>query len=157
MSTDIRYAIRTFLRTPGFTITAMLTLALGIGATTAIFSVVNAVLLEPLPYRDPDRLAVVTRLSLPDYRRSAAVRAESFEDTAVWATNLYNLRTGDESRQILGGVVSRNLLPLLGVTPVIGRQFTRRRRPAGDGHPGAWALAVAVRRRPVRHRPHCRA
>ena len=139
MSTDIRYAIRTFLRTPGFTITATLTLALGIGATTAIFSVVNAVLLEPLPYHDPDRLAVVTRLSLPDYgdlRRSG----ESFEDTAVWATNLYNLRTGDESRQIRGGVISRNLLPLLGVTPVIGRQFSAeddRQKTVILGH-GLW-------------------
>jgi putative ABC transport system permease protein len=139
MSTDIRYAIRTFLRTPGFTITATLTLALGIGATTAIFSVVNAVLLEPLPYQDPDRLAVITRLSLPDYgdlRRSS----ESFEDTAVWATNLYNLRTGDESRQIRGGVISRNLMPLLGVTPVIGRQFSvedDRQKTVILGH-GLW-------------------
>jgi predicted permease len=139
MLTDIRYAIRTFLRTPGFTITATLTLALGIGATTAIFSVVNAVLLEPLPYRDPDRLAVAMRLSLPDY---ADVRraSQSFEATAVLATNLYNLRTGDESRQILGGVISRDLLPLLGVAPVIGRNFTEedeRQKTVILGH-GLW-------------------
>jgi putative ABC transport system permease protein len=119
---DVRFAIRTLLRTPAFTLTAVITLALGIGATTAVFSVVDAVLLKPLPYRDPDRL-VVTRLSLPDYR-DVQRTSRSFEETAVWATNLYNLRTGDETRQVPGGVVSRGLLPLLGVVPVLGRTFT---------------------------------
>jgi putative ABC transport system permease protein len=119
---DIRYAIRTLLRTPAFTLTAAVTLALGIGATTAIFSVVNAVLLQPLPYRDSDRL-VVTRVSFPDYqdlRRNSG----AFEESAVWARNLYTLQSGDETRQVLGGVISRDLLPLLGVTPVVGRNFT---------------------------------
>src|SRR5688500_12726744 len=116
------YAIRGLLRTPGFAATATLTLALGIGATTAIFSVVNAVLLEPLPYRDPDRL-VVTRLSLPDYKDLQRT-SRSFEGPAAWASNLYTLQNGDESRQVLGGVISRDLLPLLGVTPVFGRNFT---------------------------------
>lgn len=119
---DIRYAIRSFRRTPGFTTVAVLTLALGIGATTAIFSVVNAVLLEPLPYPQADRL-VVARMSLPDYR-DVQRSARSFEGTAVWASNLYNLRTDGDTQQILGGVVSRELLPLLGVTPVLGRTFT---------------------------------
>jgi predicted permease len=119
---DIRYAIRSFLRTPAFTTVAVLTLALGIGATTAIFSVVNAVLLEPLPYPHADRL-VVARMSLPDYQ-DVQRSARSFERTAVWASNLYNLRTDGDTQQILAGVVSRGLLPLLGVTPVLGRTFT---------------------------------
>jgi putative ABC transport system permease protein len=120
--TDLRYAFRTLLRNRAFTLTAALTLALGIGATTAIFSVVNAVLLQPLPYRDPDRL-VVTRLSYPDYldlRRTS----RSFTETAAWATNLYNIEIGDETRQVLGGVISRDLLPLIGVAPAIGHNFS---------------------------------
>jgi putative ABC transport system permease protein len=119
---DVRYAIRTLLRNRSFTLTAVLTLALGIGATTAIFSVVNAVLLRPLPYRDPDRL-VVTRLSYPDYvdvRRAS----QSFDETAIWASNLYNLENGDESLQVRGGVISREMLPLLGITPVLGHNFS---------------------------------
>lgn len=120
--TDLLYAARSLFRSPSFTVTATLTLALGIGATTAVFSVVNAVLLEPLPYREPDRL-VVSRMSLPDYRDFER-DARSFEATAVWASNLYNLQSGDEVRQVLGGVVSRGLLPLLGVTPAAGRNFT---------------------------------
>ena len=119
---DITYAVRAFLRTPGFTLVAVATLALGIGATTAIFTVVNAVLLEPLPYPAPERL-VVTRTSLPDYRDLQRM-SRSFEGTAVWASNLYNMRTEAETRQVLGGVISRDLLPLLGVQPVLGRNFT---------------------------------
>ncbi len=119
---DVRYAIRAFLRTPGFTLAAVLTLALGVGATTAMFSVVHAVLLRPLPYADAERL-VTTRGSLPDLRDFEAA-SQSFEGVAMWASNLYNLRTGDETQQVRGGQVTRNLLPLLGVQPVLGRNFT---------------------------------
>jgi putative ABC transport system permease protein len=121
---DLKFALRAFLKTPGFTAVAVLTLALGIGATTAIFSVVHAVLLRPLPYPNAERLAVA-RLSMPDYKDLRA-SVSSFEATAVWATNLYNLRTqpGADTQQVLGGVISRELLPLLGVDPVLGRNFT---------------------------------
>ena len=119
---DFTYAIRTFLRAPGFTLVAVLTLALGIGATTAIFSVVNAVLLRPLPYTDPDRL-VTTRGSLADLRDIKA-STQSFDGMAFWASNMYNLRTDGDSRQVLAGQVTRDLLPLLGVQPLLGRNFT---------------------------------
>ena len=118
---DIRYAARSFLRTPGFTAVVVLTLALGVGATTAIFSVVNAVLLQPLPYANADRL-VVARLSLPDYQ-DIKTATQSFAGTAVWASNLYNLKSATDSQQVLGGVISRELLPLLGVEPILGRNF----------------------------------
>ena len=119
---DIRYAVRTLLRTPSFTVVAVLTLALGIGATTAIFSVVSAVLLRPLPYSEPDRL-VMTRGSLADLRDLDAAN-RSFDGMAFWASNIYNLRVGDDSEQVVAGQVTRNLLPLLGVQPLIGRNFT---------------------------------
>ncbi|HZB24896.1 MAG TPA: ABC transporter permease, partial [Vicinamibacterales bacterium] len=118
---DLRQALRAFRRSPGFTAVAVLTLSLGIGATTAIFSIVNAVLLKPLPYVDADRL-VVARLSLPDYK-DLRTSVDAFDRTAVWATNLYNLRTGSETQQALGGVVSPELPGLLGAVPVLGRSF----------------------------------
>jgi putative ABC transport system permease protein len=119
---DIRYALRTFMRAPGFTIVAVLTLALGIGATTAIFSVVNAVLLRPLPYPEADRL-VITRGSLPDLR-DMQDSTSGFEAMAFWASNLFNLKIGTDSRQVRAAMVTRNLLPLLGVQPILGRTFT---------------------------------
>jgi len=119
---DFRFAIRAFWRTPGFTAIAVLTLALGVGATTAIFSIVNAVLLRPLPFANADRL-VVARLSLPDYR-DVKTSLTAFDGMAVWASNMYNVRTGGESQQVLGAVVSRELMPLLGVEPLLGRTFT---------------------------------
>ena len=79
-------------------------------------------MLEPLPYRDPARL-VVTRLSLPDYR-DVQRRSRSFEQTAFWGTNLYNIEAGSEDRQVLGAVASHELLSLLGITPAAGRLFT---------------------------------
>jgi predicted permease len=120
--TDMRYAIRTFLRTPGFTLVAVLTLALGIGATTAIFSVVNAVLLRPLPYVDPDRL-VTTRGSLADLR-DLNTASQSYDGMAFWASNMYNLRVNEDSEQVRAGQVTRELLTVLGVQPLLGRNFT---------------------------------
>jgi predicted permease len=122
MVNDFRFAVRAFLRTPGFTVVAILTLALGIGATTAIFSVVNAVLLRPLPFPQPERL-VFGRGSLADFRDLDASN-RSFDGTAFWATNMYNLRLDNDSRQLLGGMISRTLLPLLGTQPLLGRNFT---------------------------------
>jgi predicted permease len=119
---DVRYALRTLRRSPGFTVVAILTLTLGIGANTAIFSVVNAVLLQPLPFTDADRL-VTTRGSQADLRDLHAAN-RSFEDIAFWASNQFTLRLDDDSRQVLGGQITRNLLPLLGVQPLLGRNFT---------------------------------
>jgi putative ABC transport system permease protein len=119
---DIRYALRTLLRAPSFTLVAVLTLAAGIGATTAIFSVVNAVLLEPLPYTDVNRL-VVTRGSLADLH-DLRDKSESFQAMALWATNRPNLTIGPDTRQVLVGQITRDLLPILGVQPLLGRNFT---------------------------------
>src|SRR5689334_17576828 len=112
MTNDVTYAVRTFSRAPGFTLVAVLTLALGIGATTAIFSVVNAVLIRPLPFADSNRL-VTTRGSLADLRDLKSEN-RSFEDVAFWASNLFNLRLEGESRQVRGGQVTTNLFSLLG-------------------------------------------
>src|SRR5687767_5980714 len=87
---DLRFAIRAMRRAPAFTVAAVLTLTLAIGVNVAIFSIVNAVLLRDLPYRDADRL-MVANLSIPDYedlRASTTV----FDDTAIWASNQYSAR-----------------------------------------------------------------
>ena len=118
--TDFRYAVRTLLKNPAFTAVAVLTLAIGIGANTAIFSLVNAVLLRPLPYRDADRLVVV-RMSLPEARDLEAAR--SLEALAIWASNLYNVQLRHETVQIRGATVSPDLFHLLGIAPVVGRTF----------------------------------
>ena len=134
---DFKYAIRTFLKTPVFTAVAVLTLTLGVGATTAIFSIVNAVLLKPLPYPHADRL-VVARLSLPDYDDLKA-STDAFESMAVWGSNRYNVRVGSDSEQMLGGVVSRELFTVLGVEPLIGRTFTEE-----DVHQNAVILGFGL-------------
>ncbi len=120
---DFRFAIRAFARVPGFTIVAVLTLALGIGATTAIFSLVNAVLLRPLPFVEPHQL-VVTRGSLLDLRDVGA-QNHTLAGFGIWASNLYNLDLSGDSQQVRGAVISPEVLPLLGVTPLLGRAFTR--------------------------------
>jgi predicted permease len=125
---DLRYSARTLLKNPGFTALAVLVLALGIGANTAIFSVVNSVVLKPLPYREPDRLVValhngtfpVSPADYLDYKR----QVPAFEQLAAaqaWGGAL----TGAERTEVISGLqVSPNLMPMLGVEPLLGRWFT---------------------------------
>ena len=138
---DARYAVRTFRRAPAFTAAALLTLALGIGATTAIFSVVNAVLLRPLPYPAADRLVVFTDGEKPattGYLTFADIRdrARSFEALAAvrsWQTTLV---TG-EAERLQGLRVSADYFSVLGVQPALGRGFL-----AEDDHPERYRVLV---------------
>jgi putative ABC transport system permease protein len=125
MLTDLRYGARSLLRTPGFTLLAMVTLALGIGANTAIFSVVNAVLLNPLNYHDPERLVTllhggsgpVAPANYIDWRDSST-SFDAMEAAQYWTPNL----TGTDSPEHLTGLqVTQNLLPMLGIAPMMGR------------------------------------
>jgi putative ABC transport system permease protein len=116
---DVHYGARSLLRSRGFTSVAVLTLALGIGANTAIFSLVNGVLLRPLPYPHADRL-VIAPVSLPDFDDLRAA-SRSFEDLAVWGSNRYSLGSeGAPSEPVLGAIVSARFFPLLG-GPSLGR------------------------------------
>jgi putative ABC transport system permease protein len=117
---DLRYAARSLARSPGFTLVAVATLALGIGANTAVFSIVRGVLLAPLPYADPARV-VVSGTSLPDFEDFRR-QTTSFAAAAVYASNLYNIGVGDETRQRLGAVVSSDFFAVVGgIAPLAGR------------------------------------
>lgn len=132
---DIRYGIRGLLKRPGFTAIAVLTLALGIGANTAIFSVVNAVLLRPLPYAQADRLFVPwgsrsnmaehTVVSYPDFADWQA-QTKTLDHVAAYSSSGTLLREGDADPELItGAAASAELFPLLNVTPILGRAFTR--------------------------------
>jgi putative ABC transport system permease protein len=131
---DLRYAIRTLVKQPGFTLVALLTLALGIGANTAIFGIVNAVLLRPLPYHEPDRVVLLwshwtnwtkTWLSEPelaDYQR----QARSLEHVAGFSSTSFNLTggPGSEPLRVVAAQVQSGVFAALGATPIAGRVFT---------------------------------
>ena len=147
---DIRYAARTLVKSPGFTAVAVLTLGLGIGANTAIFSVVDGVLLRPTPFADPahlmmvwetDRKSGTTRepASVPDYLDFQR-RSQRFEQLAAFAAIEVNLTPdqGDPSRLAALGV-SHEFFPLLGLHPVLGRTFT-----AEEDAPGSRANVVVI-------------
>jgi putative ABC transport system permease protein len=132
---DARYAVRMLARNPGFTAVAVMTLALGIGANTTMFSVVNAVLLRPLPFPEPDRLATVWRartsnptslnvVSMPNYR-DWKERNHVFEDLGLFdsAGRGYNLTGGIEPEQVSGVRVTASFFTVLGVRPFRGRTF----------------------------------
>ena len=118
---DLRYGARMLRKQPGFTFIAILTLALGIGANTAIFSVVYGVLLNPLPYKDAGRL-VVSNVSPPDFRDLKA-STQTLDQMALWASNQYPVNINGETTQMLGAVVSPEFFPMLGVNPVVGRYW----------------------------------
>ena len=131
---DLRYALRTLRKSPAFTTTAAATLALAIGANTAMFSVLNAVLLRPLPYRSPEQLAMLWtedptqnlregRSALWDVEQWRS-QSQSFADMATFDSVSTMLTGADGAEQITGASISPNLLPLLGVQPVLGRSFS---------------------------------
>ena len=131
---DLRYAIRTFLKTPAFTAVVLLTLALGIGVNTAMFSVVNAVLLDPLPYPDAQELVRVRRgSSYPDMQDWAA-EARGFSRVAGYRPQLFDFDTGDVPERTDGAFVTGHLFQLLGARPLAGRLIDDRDQAAGSPH-----------------------
>jgi putative ABC transport system permease protein len=131
---DLRYGARMLFKKPGFTLIAILTLALGIGANTAIFSVVNGVLLRPLPYREPDRLARVYSefptmnlrkfwISPPEYM-DVQKEAKSWESIGAWAAGGVNIAANGPPIRVAATNVTLSLMDTLGVQPALGRNFT---------------------------------
>jgi putative ABC transport system permease protein len=169
---DIRYALRTLKKTPGFTVIAVLSLALGIGANTAMFSVVYATLLQPLPFRDASRLMVLNEntprvgnvsVSYPDFVDWHA-QSHSFSDMSALQVVAFNVSGTAEPEFVNGLAVSPNFLTMLGVRPLIGRDFEPQEEKSGTtpvvmlsdslwlrhfaGDPGALGKAVVLDGRP---------
>ena len=147
---DVRFAARQLRKSPGFALTAILTLALGIGAAASVFSVVNAVLLRPFAFRDPDRLVVMReavedpqsgRTAIPDnYRHFLRLKntATTLEDAAIFSQAGTSVSVNDEHPRIVGGITaSPNLFQLLGVQPMLGRGLAE-----SDAKKGASAVVV---------------
>ena len=133
LARDLRYALRRLLANPGFTVVAAVTLALGIGANTAIFSVVDGVLLRPLPYSKPDRLFTLPHNLSPPELADAAAMTRSFESAGGAAMNPFDIQTGAEPVQGIAAMASGALFETLGVRPALGRTLTREDdRPGGE-------------------------
>jgi putative ABC transport system permease protein len=138
---DLRYAARMLQKQPGFTVVAVVTLALGIGANTAIFSLVNSILLRPLPYRDPDRLVRMIqsspKLDLPSWGVSqanfAAYRDQNrtFESVALYNSGGTNLTGVGEPERLTVTNVTADFFKVLGITPILGRTFDKGEDTAG--------------------------
>jgi predicted permease len=130
---DLKFALRALARTPAFTLVAVATLALGIGAATAVFSVANGVLLRPLPYAEPDEIATVwaswdnfpdkTWLSVPEYQLFHQ-ESRAFSDLALYRTSSASFTAVDAPEEVGAAFITPNLLEVLGVTPALGRSFT---------------------------------
>lgn len=145
---DARHGVRWLTKHPGFASAALLTLALTVGASSAIFSLVNAVLLRPLPFTEPDRLAALFEaapevgfdqipFSPPDYVDYIAAQT-SFDALAVYRTTSVELATGSESQRVDVARVTSALWTVLGVSPALGRGFT-----ADEGRPGSTAAVLS--------------
>ncbi len=145
--TDLRYALRLLTKSRLFTLTVVLTVALGIGATTSIFSVVNAVLLRPLPFREPARLMQVAekndKLRLPQFGASALnylswkEATRTFDQLGAIQFGTYTLSGHGDPETYTGNAITPSLMPLLGLRPVVGRTFAE-----GDDKPGAAQVAL---------------
>ena len=128
---DVRYAARWLMRSPSFTVSAVLTLALGIGANAAIFSVVDAVVLRPLPYTRPGELVSVGWGSGGEFV-ALRERLRAFSQLGAWVTQTHPFDDGRESLRIEGAAITTNMLTLLGVSPLLGRGFTEEESILGN-------------------------
>ncbi len=149
MLNDIRYGLRQLLKNPGFTLVAVLTLALGIGANTAIFSVVNALLLKPLPFPAPEQLVAfgmansrhadgrneLGSLSYPDFF-DFREQNRTLENVAVYRDRLFALKSNEGATSVRGVKASGEFFDVLGVKPILGRAFSRGDEVAGGGAGG---------------------
>src|SRR4030095_1505598 len=135
MGKELTYGFRMLLKSPAFTILAVAALALGIGANTAIFSVVNTVLIQRLPYRDPDRLAIVWEHNLPRDRKNNVVSPGNylhwremnsvFSEMSIVSMTFRTAYTGDgEPEELTQQIVNATLFPMLGINAALGRVFT---------------------------------
>lgn len=147
MFQDLRFGLRMLRKNPGFTIIAVMTLALGVGANTAIFSVVNAVLLRSLPYREPDRLVMLSYYRAREGSRFATGswyldwrdQAKTFEQIAAYYFDTVDLTGSGEPERLSAAFVSANLFATLGVNPALGRAFT----PEEDTYGGPPAVILS--------------
>jgi putative ABC transport system permease protein len=148
LAQDLRFAVRILVKSPGFTLVAVLCLALGIGANTTLFSVVNAVLLRPFPYADPDRVVAIHEtqprndvdrgvLSWPAYEDFREQTRSYAEMAAYDNRSLAFSAGGEEPERILGSAITAGLFPLLGEKPVLGRNIR-----ADEDRPGAPAVVL---------------
>lgn len=144
---DLRFGVRLLLKQPGFTMIAVLSLALGIGANTALFSVVNAVLLRPLPFHEPERLAMIwedaTSIGFPQDTPAPGnyadwkAQSQAFADIAARDNRSFNLTGDGEPEKVQAYGITANFFPLLGAKPALGRNFS-----AEEDQPGANRVAI---------------
>jgi predicted permease len=156
---DLRFAFRRLRQSPAFSLTIVLTLALGIGATTAIFSLVEGVLLRPLPFRDAQRLVLVgdrlgdglqigvTASEVSTYARTA----QSFSSIGAFVTNSWQLSGGAEPELVNGARLGASVFPILGVAPILGRVFTQQE---DDAHAPVAVISYALWLRRYHLDPH---
>jgi predicted permease len=145
---DLRYGVRTLIKQPGFTVIAVVTLALGIGANTAIFSVTDKLLVRSLPVKNPSQLVLINSVSVSPHFVGNAFSYPNFKDyrsqnevfsgLLAFSTTEFELKTGDQTEPLSGEYVSGNYFDVLGVTASLGRTFS----PEEDREPGSQPVVV---------------
>lgn len=155
---DLKHGFRMFVHHPGFTVAVILALALGIGANTAVFSVMNAVLFDPLPYKDPDHIVSIagrfTGIGLPDDRNQISAPelldlrrfSTSFSDIAAVQGSSYNIRFGQTPERLSGAVVSANFFRVLGIDAHQGRTFLAEEEARGRDNVAVFSYGLWQRR-----------
>src|SRR4051794_38903138 len=155
MLNEIKIAFRGLVKTPGFTAIAILTVALAIGANSAVFTLVNAVLVRPLPYHQPERLVLLWEeftaqglyripVSPPEFQ-DLSKDLKGVEGIAAFNYTAFNLSAGSNPERISGAVVSSQLFPLLGVDAIQGRTFAQTEQ--GEGHDDVVVISERLFRR----------